>query len=50
VFDHTGRPAGVVSVCGPVERFRDEAGACAEALLQATLRLSQRMGYRPARP
>jgi IclR family transcriptional regulator, acetate operon repressor len=50
VFDHTGRPAGVVSVCGPVERFRDEAGACAEALLHATLRLSQRMGYRPARP
>ncbi|MDL4772532.1 IclR family transcriptional regulator [Actinomadura xylanilytica] len=45
VFDHHGRPAAVVSVCGPVERFRGEAGACAAALLEVTARLSTLMGH-----
>ncbi|WP_395105361.1 IclR family transcriptional regulator [Actinomadura sp. SCN-SB] len=47
VFDHHGLPAAVVSVCGPVERFRGEAEACAEALLAATARLSELMGHTP---
>ncbi|GII97509.1 IclR family transcriptional regulator [Sinosporangium siamense] len=45
VFDHTGRPAAAVSVCGPLERFRNEADSCAKALLQATTRISSRLGH-----
>lgn len=45
VFDHRGRAVGVVSVCGPVERFRDEAPSCVEPLLEVTARLSARLGY-----
>ncbi|MFA1550281.1 IclR family transcriptional regulator [Actinomadura chokoriensis] len=45
VFDHHGLPAAVVSVCGPVERFRGEAESCAEALLAVTGRLSALMGH-----
>lgn len=44
VLDHHGRPAAVVSVCGPLERFRGEVAACAEVLLETTGRLSARMG------
>lgn len=45
VFDHQGVPVAVVSVCGPVERFRGEADSCAEALLAVTGRISALMGY-----
>ncbi|MGW0808687.1 IclR family transcriptional regulator [Nonomuraea sp. NPDC002799] len=45
VLDHHGRPAGVISVCGPLERFRGEERRCAEALLETTHRLSARMGH-----
>ncbi|TDC54313.1 IclR family transcriptional regulator [Actinomadura sp. KC345] len=45
VFDHHGAPAAVVSVCGPVERFRGEAEACADALLAVAERLSASMGH-----
>lgn len=45
ILDHTGRPAGVISVCGPVERFRGEAEACSEPLLETTRRLSIKLGY-----
>lgn len=44
VLDRHGRPAAVLSVCGPLQRFRPEAKQCAEALLEATTRLSARMG------
>ncbi|MER5771834.1 IclR family transcriptional regulator [Streptomyces sp. NPDC001985] len=44
VFGHHGSPVGVISVCGPRERFRTEVKRCAEALLEATGRLSARMG------
>ncbi|HEX9695243.1 MAG TPA: IclR family transcriptional regulator [Actinomycetota bacterium] len=47
VFAHDGRPAAVISVCGPLERFRGEAGDLAKKLLEATGRLSRRLGYRP---
>jgi IclR family acetate operon transcriptional repressor len=50
VLDHRGRPQGVVSVCGPIERFRGEADASAEALLEVTRRLSARMGYKTEPP
>lgn len=45
VFDHHGAPAAVMSVCGPVERFRGEAGTCADALLTVTNRLSALLGH-----
>lgn len=45
VLDHHGAPAGVISVCGPAERFRGEARKCAEALLEATRKLSAEMGH-----
>jgi IclR family transcriptional regulator, acetate operon repressor len=45
VLDHRGRPQGVVSVCGPVERFRGEAEASVDALLDVTQRLSARLGH-----
>ncbi|MFI0349108.1 IclR family transcriptional regulator [Actinomadura sp. 9N407] len=45
VLDHHGRPAGVISVCGPAERFRGEAKKCAEALLEVTRKLSAEIGY-----
>lgn len=45
VFDHNGRVAAVVSVCGPIERFRSEVEDVAKILLAATSRLSARLGY-----
>lgn len=45
IFDRTGAPAGVVSVCGPVERFRDAADVAAALLLQRTRAASARLGY-----
>jgi IclR family transcriptional regulator, acetate operon repressor len=46
VFDHAGQPAAVISVSGPRERFLDELPECSLLLLQATARVSTRMGYR----
>jgi IclR family transcriptional regulator, acetate operon repressor len=48
VLDHRGLPQGVVSVCGPIERFRREAEASANALLDVVRRLSARLGYEAA--
>jgi IclR family acetate operon transcriptional repressor len=46
VFDHNGQPIAVISVSGPRERFLDELPQCSQLLLQATARISARMGYR----
>ncbi|TYB64287.1 IclR family transcriptional regulator [Nonomuraea sp. PA05] len=48
VLDHHGRPAGVISVCGPLERFRAQEKRCAAALLETTRQLSARMGHTAA--
>lgn len=45
VFDHEGGPVAVISVCGPVERFRNEAEDIAPLLLDATARLSGQLGW-----
>lgn len=45
IFDHSGDPAAVMSVTGPVERFRQEADRAATALLQETRELSRRLGF-----
>ncbi|MCF2533854.1 IclR family transcriptional regulator [Yinghuangia soli] len=47
VFDHDGRVAAVLSVSGPAERFKPRAEHCAKLLLEATARLSARLGYAP---
>ncbi|GII67223.1 IclR family transcriptional regulator [Sphaerisporangium krabiense] len=44
VFDHQRRPVAVIGLCGPQERFRDAVEACAEVLLESTVRLSGQMG------
>ena len=46
VFGRDGSPAGVISVCGPIERFRDTADATAGLLLTHTRRASARLGHR----
>jgi DNA-binding IclR family transcriptional regulator len=45
VFNHTGEPVAVMSVAGPVERFRQEADEAAKQLLVETRELSRRLGF-----
>jgi IclR family transcriptional regulator, acetate operon repressor len=45
VFDSDG-PAAVLSLCGPLERFRDNLSDHVELLLQTTRMLSARLGHR----
>ena len=45
VFDHSGRPVAAISLCGPAERFRDEADEAAALIVAAGRQLSERMGY-----
>jgi DNA-binding IclR family transcriptional regulator len=49
ILGHDGKPAAVISICGPVERFREEATDAAKVLLDATHRLSRQLGYRGGR-
>ena len=46
VFDHTGAPVMVLSVCGPVERFRPKVDAVASELVAVTSDLSRQFGYK----
>ncbi|HEX9710955.1 MAG TPA: IclR family transcriptional regulator [Actinomycetota bacterium] len=46
ILGHDGRPLAVISVCGPVERFRGEAGDAATLLVDATRTLSRQLGWR----
>ena len=46
IFGHDGRPVAVISVSGPVERFRDEVQGAAKRLTDATARISRQLGYR----
>jgi len=45
VSDHENDTVAVISVCGPVERFRDEVGTIAPVLLEATRELSRKLGW-----
>lgn len=45
VFDHENGAVAVISVCGPVERFRGEIDEIAPVLLRATRDLSRRLGW-----
>jgi DNA-binding IclR family transcriptional regulator len=46
VFDYNGQPVAVISVSGPRERFVGVLPECSRLLLEATSRVSARMGYR----
>lgn len=46
VLDADG-PVAVISVCGPLERFRDKVAETAALLVDATRELSVRLGHRP---
>jgi DNA-binding IclR family transcriptional regulator len=45
VFGHENDPVAVISVCGPVERFRAEIDDIAPILLESTRKLSRRLGW-----
>lgn len=45
ILGHDGTPAAVISVSGPVDRFREMAPKAAGILVQATGALSKRLGY-----
>jgi IclR family transcriptional regulator, acetate operon repressor len=47
VFGYSTGLVGVISVSGPIERFRSEIEDVAQILLAAVRSLSQRLGYRP---
>lgn len=48
ILGHEGVPLAVMSVSGPVERFRGEVDDVAAALLPVTERLSAQLGHRAA--
>jgi DNA-binding IclR family transcriptional regulator len=45
IFDRSGAPIAVISVCGPSDRFKSELPQCVPLLLESAARLSKRMGY-----
>jgi DNA-binding IclR family transcriptional regulator len=45
IFGYTGSLVGVISVSGPIERFRSEIEEAAEALLRTVADVSRRLGY-----
>ncbi|MFT5222333.1 MAG: IclR family acetate operon transcriptional repressor [Glaciecola sp.] len=46
ILNHEGAVVSVISVCGPLERFRSEVDACAASLLEVTHAVSARLGHR----
>ena len=49
IFDRTGAPIAVISICGPSDRFKSELPQCVPLLLDSAARLSRRMGHNPKR-
>jgi IclR family acetate operon transcriptional repressor len=45
IFDRDGRPISVISICGPVERFRDQLEAVPTMLVQTCSELSRLFGH-----
>ncbi|TVR33790.1 MAG: IclR family transcriptional regulator [Nitriliruptor sp.] len=45
VLDHRGEPAAAVSICGPLERFREGVDLASSLLLETTKELSRQLGY-----
>ena len=47
ILDHNQAPVAVISVSGPIERFRDEIASSAAAVVEVTRALSTKLGARP---
>jgi IclR family transcriptional regulator, acetate operon repressor len=45
VLDHRDRPAASISVCGPIERFREHMDNAVGLLLEGTAELSRQLGH-----
>lgn len=45
LLNHRGQPAAVISICGPVDRFRPHAESMVAPLLEETTALSRALGY-----
>ncbi len=50
VLDHNGEPVAVMSVCGPVDRFRNKIAPSAAAVVEAARALSAKLGAPSERP
>lgn len=48
ILNHDGSPVAVMSVSGPVERFRGELTEAANLLMAATRRISHQLGHSPS--
>lgn len=49
IFDHDGRVIAVMSVSGPLTRFRPHMAGCAPLLIEAADRVSAQLGHDPTR-
>ena len=47
ILDHNGEPVAVISVCGPIYRFRSKIGPASAAVVEATRTLSAKLGAQP---
>ena len=47
IFDRSGQPVAVISVCGPADRFKSQISQAVPLLLASANRSSRRMGYLP---
>ena len=47
ILDHDREPVAVISVCGPIYRFRNKIGPASAAVLEATRALSAKLGAQP---
>ena len=47
ILDHNNEPVAVVSVCGPIYRFRNKIGPASVGVLEATRTLSAKLGAQP---
>lgn len=50
IMDNDRRPIAAISICGPVERFRDQLETVPPLLLDACRELSRLVGYRERHP
>ena len=50
ILDRHGLPIAAISICGPVERFRDQLDVVSPALLETCGELSRLFGYRTEGP
>ncbi len=47
ILDHNHQPVAVISICGPIERFRAKIAQSAAAVVETTRALSEKLGARP---